>query len=619
MTLIQKVAIAILIVLVPMVLTFLLLAIGKFTSIQDSKNERVGAQYGRIINRAVLDPNPSNLMLLKEFESKNQEFVKIPLRPNDLEGHNLYSRITMAIPVLESVIRVSGLMFEPDIHIHTLSQLSFVDLPQLIQIEGFLNQYYDSQKEKEGGIAATEIFISANKSSIQGKLASIIASDDADADLSLLSEDYKKLMWLIQTNINKIGGNGDSEQIILKNILNQLNNFSEKLSGILISHLDEKIWHEYVNLFIYGVLIIVSLLLGYLAITLVQRSVVKPINEVTMTMRDLSVGNETKKIVPSQRNDEIGALITAMSRLQQMLVERRNLLDARELQAEKERRIHKIAELNDEFRSESHQMVALFVAASEQLTSTSGNLSQMADGTNELTHVAASATDQIAVSVDTIVAATQELEQALEIIGGQVEAAEVESRNAVTATSSSINLINDLSVAAERIGAIVGLINSIASQTNLLALNATIEAARAGESGRGFAVVAGEVKSLASQTAKATEEIAAQVAAMQEATKNVVATINTITVKIQKMAKDTQEIRETVSQEKGLTRNISDSVQQVVKDSRTVAKTVSSVKESAVHTSGAASELQSSADDMQIRASNLRDKIDSYLQKISAA
>ena len=78
--------------------------------------------------------------------------------------------------------------------------------------------------------------------------------------------------------------------------------------------------------------------------------------------------------------------------------------------------------------------------------------------------------------------------------------------------------MQQLSAAAQQIGAIVDLITSIASQTNLLALNATIEAARAGDAGRGFAVVAQEVKSLAEQTAKATAEIASQIADIQKST-----------------------------------------------------------------------------------------------------
>ena len=85
--------------------------------------------------------------------------------------------------------------------------------------------------------------------------------------------------------------------------------------------------------------------------------------------------------------------------------------------------------------------------------------------------------------------------------------------------------IADLAAAAEKIGAVVALIQTIAEQTNLLALNATIEAARAGEAGRGFAVVASEVKSLAVQTSKATEEISDQISSVQGLTQNAVGAI----------------------------------------------------------------------------------------------
>jgi methyl-accepting chemotaxis protein len=87
-------------------------------------------------------------------------------------------------------------------------------------------------------------------------------------------------------------------------------------------------------------------------------------------------------------------------------------------------------------------------------------------------------------------------------------------------------VIENLSLRANDIGAILSVIDEVAEQTNLLALNAAIIAAQAGEHGKGFAVVADEIRELAERTSSSTREIATVIMGVQEETRRAVDAIN---------------------------------------------------------------------------------------------
>jgi methyl-accepting chemotaxis protein len=87
-------------------------------------------------------------------------------------------------------------------------------------------------------------------------------------------------------------------------------------------------------------------------------------------------------------------------------------------------------------------------------------------------------------------------------------------------------VIENLSLKADDIGAILSVIDEVAEQTNLLALNAAIIAAQAGEHGKGFAVVADEIRELSERTSSSTREIAAVIRGVQDDTRRAVTAIS---------------------------------------------------------------------------------------------
>ncbi|MFZ0719994.1 MAG: methyl-accepting chemotaxis protein, partial [Xanthobacteraceae bacterium] len=188
------------------------------------------------------------------------------------------------------------------------------------------------------------------------------------------------------------------------------------------------------------------------------------------------------------------------------------------------------------FRTTIDELTVTFQSAGEEIRLTTGNLGAR---NRDMSQRAANAVEAAACASRDVAAVADAARGLLGLIAdcsSEAAAAKDATDRTIADLGHTDFTVRSLAAAAERIGAVVRLIEAIASQTSLLALNATIEAARAGAAGRGFAVVASEVKTLAQQTAKATAEIGGQIHDIQHAVNKTVEAISGVSSSVATMS-----------------------------------------------------------------------------------
>ncbi|MDR3494327.1 MAG: methyl-accepting chemotaxis protein [Ancalomicrobiaceae bacterium] len=297
-----------------------------------------------------------------------------------------------------------------------------------------------------------------------------------------------------------------------------------------------------------------------------QRRIGRPIRDLVACIQRIARG-ETALSVPSRdRNDEIGALAAAVEHYRTSVAAATEAGAASEQSMrERDARQARILSLVATFEHGVQQSLQAVKQVTALVAEAAKSQIERSTLGAEQTRQVARASERTTSNVQTVASAAEELSASIAEINRNVDDAARTATRAVTYTDESAAAVGSLSASAERIGAVVGLIQSIAAQTNLLALNATIESARAGEAGRGFAVVANEVKNLAGQTAKATEEIAAQISAMQAATRTTVSAIETIGTTIRDIDRITMSVASAVEEQGASTNEIARNVAEAAK------------------------------------------------------
>ena len=352
-----------------------------------------------------------------------------------------------------------------------------------------------------------------------------------------------------------------------------------------------------------------------------QFGIVRPLRDMVRVLQNLATGNFQVEITGQERGDEIGevaktAVVFRDNAAQKVRLEEEQAASEKRAVETRKAEMRKLA---DSFQSAVGTIVEAVSSASSQLEGAATSLTSTAETTQQRSGMVAAASEQTSVNVQGVAAASEQLASTVTEIGRQVQESSNIAAQAVNQASKTNDQVTQLSETANRIGNVVGLINTIASQTNLLALNATIEAARAGDAGKGFAVVAQEVKALAAQTAKATNEIAAQISGMQTATDEAVAAIQEITTTIAKMSEISGAIAAAVEEQSATTQEISRNVMEAAKGTSEVAMSITDVSQGASDTGTASAQVLSSARQLSSDSRSLREQVDSFLRTVRAA
>jgi methyl-accepting chemotaxis protein len=358
----------------------------------------------------------------------------------------------------------------------------------------------------------------------------------------------------------------------------------------------------------------VALLIGAGLAVLIGHGIARPIAAMTGAMTSLAAGDRSVEIPARDNTDEVGAMARAVEVFKQDAIAKHTLEEkqSRE-QALQARRQEEIGQLVGFFGRSVGGVFTTLAAASANMTQSSTSLEKSATETGAQTNIVLNEVEQTAQTVQTVAAASQELSASIEEIGRQASESQRISTDAMHQSDEVVGKVAELRDAAEKIGTVVELINSIAGQTNLLALNATIEAARAGDAGKGFAVVASEVKSLAAQTAKATEQIGGQIGAIQTATVRAAEAIQGIADTVRQVNNIAMTIAAAVVEQAAATQEIARSVELVSGNTANVAQSMERVKGAVSGNGETASEVRRTAASLSSESGTLSGEVKDFL------
>ncbi|MDB5055442.1 MAG: chemotaxis protein [Bacilli bacterium] len=368
--------------------------------------------------------------------------------------------------------------------------------------------------------------------------------------------------------------------------------------------------------------IVLSLLVGFVLIYFIIRSISQPLHNLMEASARISRGDLSKRI-HTHSKDELGQLAAAFNGMTDSL----------------HSVLMEVTDASNQLAASSEEMIASAeqtAKATEHITISiqeiAIGLETQSQGAQETSIAMVEMTvgiQKIAESAASIVNSSSETERDVAIgreTMQEVTTQMISIRESVDDTAKMISKLSDLSANIKDMNSDIA---DMAAQTNLLSLNAAIEAARAGEHGRGFAVVANEVRKLADQSKKTVDEVHSVIfemvslmdkakvemaLRMQEAEQGITV-VDKAEKAFQQMEKSTYSIAEQIVEVSAITEQMSASTQEIAASVDDMANIAKNSSGNTQNVSAASEEQLASMEEVSLAADALA-KMAEQLQSI---